>query len=293
MSEPARTLLLASVAGSVRRHERLDGADASRAVDRCLKRVERAVELSGGRLVCALGGEAMAVFAQPEAALQAADEMQQRVAEMAPQAGVRLALRVGLAYGPFGDDEAGGTAYGGVTQRAAAHLAGQAQAGQVLLCQATHAALSQPWSLRTREVGAASLAGRVAAMRVFELASGAPASAASGGFRLRYGDRVWRIDEHRPTISVGRDASNDVEVRDRRASRRHATIEKRGEHVYLVDHSSNGSYVTVKGQGEVSVRASEFLLHGSGVISFATSAASAGADCMLFDEHGGRDDPPR
>lgn len=290
MSEPTRTLLLASVAGSARRHERLDDADASRAVERCLKRVERAVESFGGRLVCTLGGEAMAVFAQPDDAVQAAYEMQQRVAEMTPQAGVRLALCVGLAHGALDDDEGGESAYGGATQRAAAHLAGLAQAGQVLLCQATRAALSAPWSLRTREAGTVSLADRVAAMRVFELASSAPVVVSSGGVCLRYGDRVWQVDERQPAISVGRDASNDIEVRDRRASRRHATIERRGDQVYLVDHSSNGSYVTTQGQSEVFVRASEFLLRGSGVISFAAPAASAGSDCAQFDEHGGRDD---
>ena len=294
MSESARTLLLASVAGSARRHERLDDADASRAVERCLKRIERAVESCGGRLVFALGGEAMAVFAQAADALQAADEMQLRVGEMTPQAGIRLALRVGLAHGAFDEHDEAEQALG-ATQRAAAHLAGQAQAGQVLLCPATRAALPVPWSLRTREVGTVALAGRVAAMRVFELTSGAPAvasTATGAAFCLRYGDRVWRLDERRPAISVGRDAANDVEVRDRRASRRHATIEKRGDHVYLVDHSSNGSYVTNKGQNEVFVRASEFLLHGSGVISFAASSASLGADCAQFDEHGARRDVP-
>ena len=287
MSTPARTLLMVTVAGSVRRHERLDDADAARAVERCRKRVERAVGAFHGRLVDVVGGEAMAAFVEPVDAVQAAREMQQRVGEMTPLAGVRLALRIGLAHGVRDEAATGERASGDATQCTAAHLAGHAQAGQVLLCLATHAALPGPWQSRTREVGALALAGRVAPMRVFELASNVPAAASTERFWLRYGDRVWRLDEHRPTISIGRDAGNDVEVRDRRASRRHATIERRGDHVYLVDHSSNGSYVSTKGQGEVFVRASEFLLHGAGVISFAASAASAGADCAQYDEHGG------
>ncbi len=287
MSMPARTLLMVSVAGSVRRHERLDDADAARAVDRCRKRVERAVGAFHGRLVEVLGGEAMAVFETPVDAVQAACEMQRHVGEMTPLAGVRLALRIGVAHGEPADAVAGEGPGDDAARICAAHLAGHAQAGQVLLCPATQAALPGPWQSRTREVGAVSLAGRVAAMRVFELASGAPAAASAQRFCLRYGDREWCLDAHRPAISIGRDAGNDVEVRDRRASRRHATIERRGDHVYLVDHSSNGSYVSIKGQGEVFVRASEFLLHGAGVISFAASAASAGADCAQFDEHGG------
>ena len=287
MSMPARTLLMVSVAGSVRRHERLDDADAARAVDRCRKRVERAVEAFHGRLVEVVGGEATAVFERPADAVQAAYEMQQRVGEMTPLAGVRLTLRIGLAHGVLGEAAAGERASGDATHSSAAHLAGHAQAGQVLLCQATHAALPGPWQSRTREVGAVSLAGRVAAMRVFELASSVPAAASAERFCLRYGDREWRLDEHQPAISIGRDAGNDVEVRDRRASRRHATIERRGDQVYLVDHSSNGSYVSSKGQGEVFVRAGEYLLHGAGVISFAASAASPGADCAQFEEHVG------
>lgn len=126
MNAPACTLLLVSVAGSVRRHERLEDADAARTVERCLKRVERAVGAFHGRLLEVLGGEAMARFAHAEDALQAACEMQKTVAEMTPQVGVRLALRIGVAHGACADTEGEGVC-GGDTYHAAAHLAGQAQ----------------------------------------------------------------------------------------------------------------------------------------------------------------------
>ena len=65
-----------------------------RAVDRCMKRMERAVEGFGGRIVKLVGDELMATFALADEAFQAGVEMQLRVADLPPVSGVKLAVRV-------------------------------------------------------------------------------------------------------------------------------------------------------------------------------------------------------
>lgn len=274
-----RSVVLAAVTGSVRRHEALDDAEALRFVERCIRRMARAVDLAGGRLVGSVGAELIAVFDRPDQACQAAREMLQGVAELPPLAAQRPAIRVGFAHGACDDDQ--GRCVGDAVSLAA-QLAGLAQPGQALTCDATYTRLSAEMQQALGEIGSLQAQGRLAGMRLFALGA-APMEGRQGAFALRYGEQLLVLDETRSSISIGRDAPCDVMIHDRRASRRHARIERRGERVFLVDHSSNGSYLTLAGQAEIFVRGAECLLHGRGVICFAASAGSAGADCAQFE----------
>ncbi len=54
--------------------------------------------------------------------------------------------------------------------------------------------------------------------------------------------REWLLEGE--TLSIGRDESNDVVLPDRRVSRQHAVIERRGDRYYIRDcGSKNGTYV--------------------------------------------------
>ena len=292
MTGKASYLLLALIARDLRRHARLADDEAARFVERCAKRIERAIALFDGRLLRLAGGEAIAAFAEADQAVLAAREMQQRVSELPPQSGVAVALRVGIACAELAESvelaSAGAAALDAQTPGAgaAARLAGLAQPGQVLLCGVTRDRLTPPMQLRTQAVIAANAAGE----RDFVLDGGlqaAPAPTPAMRLILHYAGRHYELDAAKPRLCIGRDADNDVEIDDRRASRRHATLERRGDTVWLIDHSSNGSYVTLAGQAEVYVRARELALYGAGVIRFATSAAPDGAGCARFEVIGG------
>jgi len=69
-------------------------------------------------------------------------------------------------------------------------------------------------------------------------------------------------------LTLGRDQQNDVMIADRKASRLHARIERRRDKFVLVDHSSNGTYVTVEGEPELTLRREELVLRGRGRVSF-------------------------
>src|SRR5262249_33716147 len=55
------------------------------------------------------------------------------------------------------------------------------------------------------------------------------------------------VDSARPLLWVGRGRDNDLVVSDRFASGKHARIECRGEQFFLIDQSSNGTYVSIQG----------------------------------------------
>ena len=164
--ESELSILFAGVSGSSRLYEKLGKTEALHAVDRCLKRMERGVDGFRGRIVKTVGDELMAVFPTPDDALQAAGEMQQRVGDLPPVSGVKLAIRVGFHHGAVREE--GGEVLG-ESVTTAAHLAGLAKAGQVLTSAATQAVLSPLQQLSTRGLDPLALKDRADGLRVFEV----------------------------------------------------------------------------------------------------------------------------
>lgn len=288
-AERQATVLVGNVSGNARLHEKLSSGEALRAVDRCLKRMERAVEGFGGRVVKVIGDELMAVFDTADEAFQSAVEMQARISDLPPVSGVKLAIRVGFSQGLV--NEGDGNVVGEAVS-VAAHLAALATPDQVLASSSARSALSSTMQDSTRDLGLLAAKGQFPEMRIFdvftpeplsEVSKPAQASAVSGGtFSLRYADETIVLDAVRRVINMGRSSESDVVVRDRRASRNHARIEWRGERVVLVDTSTNGTFVTFEGKPEFFVRREECVLQGRGVICFAASASSVDADCAQF-----------
>ena len=84
---------------------------------------------------------------------------------------------------------------------------------------------------------------------------------------MRLGDKVIKVDQNRPRITLGRQSHNDVVVNDIRVSRTHARIECRRGKFVLIDNSSNGTYVNIQGGKSISLRHDETPLTGNGIIS--------------------------
>jgi hypothetical protein len=302
------SILAAGISGNAHLHEKLESSEAARAIDRCLKRIQRSIETGGGSVVQTGGGEVMAAFGAADEVVNAAIEMQQRVAELPPVSGVKMAIRVGVSHGIT----AGQSAEDGLTGEAA-HLAGVAKGGQILaigrICQALpetmQALVADTGSILPGEPGRKDAVVEIrpgtapvesprlepAAVPSMGGASGVGSAdstgdtggSTSGRLRLNYGKAVIVLDETKPVIDMGRGGMCDVIIRDPRASRRHATINRRGNLVVLVDKSTNGTFVTIDGDSEQFVKHAEFTLHGAGIITFAASSAEPDADCARFE----------
>lgn len=296
--QPHQSVLFADVSGSVKLHEKLGDAEALRAVERCMKRIERAVEAFNGRIVKQKGDELMALFDVADEASLAAVEMQQRVADLPPVSGVKLAIRVGFSHGMTDCDKGPLT---GEAVSVAAHLAGLARPGQILISLQAQSALTPTLQLSTRDLGSVQAKGSFPGMRIFELAAldlplmetqteQSPDAAKNdvpqgSRLRLRYGEELVVLDKRTHIISMGRDADCDIVIRDRRASRHHVFVEWReGGKFVIVDKSTNGTFITLNGQPELLLRKEECIIHGKGVICFAASANSPEADCVEFEQ---------
>ena len=292
---PSLSVLAAGICGNARLHEKLGSSEASRAVDRCLKRIGRSVEASGGRVVRSGGNELIAAFDTAEAAVHAAVDMQQRIATLPPISGVKMAIRAGLSHAHAAQSSEDSLA------REAARLAGIAKSGKILACgrigkalpDAPRAQLTDTGQTLTDEAGhdepIVEIMLETPAARADDPAEDGAgretraAPPANAWLRLNYGGNTIVFEEYRTIVDMGRDSTCDIAIRDVRASRHHATIRRRNGLAILVDSSRNGTYVTLSGDSEKLVKGSEYILRGSGTIAFASSSSAPNADCAEFE----------
>lgn len=284
-------VLFADVAGSTRLYERLGDAEALRAVERCLNRVERVITAYEGRVVKTIGDEIMAVFDSAEAGMQAACDMQQRVEDLPPISGVKLAIRVGFHFGPAIEDKSD---VFGDTVNVAARMTALAKGGQIITTGEAIAELPPLLRQSSREIDAIAIKGKSGVVQVCEVlwqegedltmksASLAPAPPPLR-LKLRHDNKVITLDTSHPSVTLGRDLSCDVVIRDPRASRTHARVELRRDKFMLVDQSTNGTFVTFQGEAEFVLKREETFLRNRGRIVFGHGWADNKTEVLEFE----------
>src|SRR6185437_9024560 len=67
--------------------------------------------------------------------------------------------------------------------------------------------------------------------------------AATARLRLRWLDQEVVVDEHHPSVTIGRAEDNDLVVKGNLISRLHARIELSRNKLVLIDQSTNGTFV--------------------------------------------------
>ncbi len=284
-------VLFADVSGSTRLYDKLGDSEALAAIGRCLERMERAVLINKGRVIKTIGDEIMAVFDSAEAGMLAASDMQQRIDDMPLLAGAKLAIRVGFHFGPAIDEN---NDVFGDTVNVAARMAGLAKAGQIVTTDACVKLLPPLLQESTRDIDALTVKGKDIDIRVHEviwqenaeltMMAGKPTaeSAREASVKLRHGGTEILLNAQRPSVSLGRDAGCDIPISDPSASRNHGKIERRRDKFVLVDISSNGTFVTMDGEPELTLKREETILRGHGRIVFGHAWRSDADDVVEF-----------
>ncbi len=286
-------ILFADISGSTSLYERLGDLDARKHVAACLSTITAQVTHYAGAVVKTIGDELMCTFADAESALNAAIAMQNVLAEdkrRPTDVQIDLAIRVGFHFGSViqeGDDVFGDTV------NVAARMTGLARAGQIITTQATVSKLPPASRAITRLLDYTPVKGKKEEISIFEvmwereeatrLATSVLATPAAAQLRLRYHDRELQLDRDHPHAALGRSEPCDIIVNSERASRQHARIEYRRGTYFIVDQSTNGTYVSFGDDEKVFLRREEMRLRGRGMISLGLGFDKAPEEVVHFE----------
>lgn len=285
-------VLFADVSGSTKLYEMVGDKAAHEAIDLCVKLFSALTEQHGGRVVKTIGDEVMAIFQKPGEAVRAAVDIQLGMSEMAPVDKVRLGVRVGLHFGPVVERE--GDVFGD-TVNLAARLTEMASKGQIITSLETVQLLEPIQRLDCRTLYEIPVKGKDKGVSICEmlwtdtddatqLVSSHAATDGTDTLRIVYRSRVVSLSEEHPSLVVGRDATVDLVVPDRMASRTHCVIERRQDKFVLTDRSANGTYLSIDGDREIVLRREESLLRSHGYIALGQPRATASELVEFFCE---------
>lgn len=230
-----------------------------------------AAEASGGRVLRSRGNELIALFANAQRAAAAAARMHHR-AERLMEA-VPHGLRVAFHSGPV--RQRGHGIYGDALN-VAAELASLAAPGQIVVSRGTAARLSAEFAPALHELRAqpghpALTLAELDWRQIAPVALEEQTRPRSAELHLTYRYNTLLRRREGDCVTLGRDPDCDLCIDLRLASRRHCTLERRGERFMLRDHSTNGTFVTVEGEQELRIRADEMLLQARGWLSLGAS----------------------
>lgn len=287
------SVLFADISGSTRLYDTLGDARAKMLVDECIEHMRGIVARYKGRVIKTIGDEVMCVLPDADSGCLAATDMQLKISSLEVVGNVRRAIRVGFHCGPVIEEN--GDVFGD-TVNMAARMAGLAKAMQIITTRATVEQLSQALRTSTRGIAALSVKGKGDDVDVCEviwqagddltMATASIAAVKPVKLQLKHGAKESVLEQANSGISIGRDASCQIVLADRMASRVHARIERRRDKFFLIDQSTNGTFVNFEGEAEIVLRREEVMLRAHGRIAFGHSLAESSEETLDFQVQG-------
>ena len=285
-------IVFADICESTTLYAKLGDTAARHVINSCLSMIVGIVERQQGRVIKTMGDEVMCAFADADHAVRAAIDMQAQVHAGRP-GNQQVMIHVGMHFGTVLVEN--GDVFGD-TVNAAAYLTAVAAAGQILTTEPTEKNLSPELKGSVRPVFKSMLKGSNAESTVYHviwhndleqltdvnLRSQKIIPADRGSLLVAHRTLTLRLDHARSNITIGRGADCDLIVLGKFASRRHCSIRMVRTDFYLVDHSINGTFITLEGGSEVHVLHGELLLNGTGKLVLGISLHTEAPEIVTF-----------
>jgi class 3 adenylate cyclase len=286
-------VLFADIANSTQLYERLGDSRALAVVSSCLARLSEVTQRHRGSVIKTIGDAVLCTYPTAAGAVLAARNMQQAVEGLAVSGAGQLnkpSLYIGIHTGPVMRFRAD---IFGETVNLASRMVALAKPRQILMTESTLENLDSNFRTSVRFVGIDRVKGVSEALKIYEylwevddatllLNRQSHLSARPVMLELTYGNQKRIVDEHHPSLTLGRQNHNDMIVDYVRVSRSHARIEYRHQRFILIDHSSNGSFVDLTDGSGIFLRRDETLLTGHGTISLGRKATPGSPGAIAF-----------
>ena len=274
-------VMFCDVVGSTRLYRELGDHRAHLTVYDRLSEIGRLITERGGRVIKTIGDEVMATFPDAVGSFDAAVAIQTNrsaITDIGLASDEAVRFRIGFHCGPVlcCDGDVFGT-----TVNVAARLAALAKADQIMTTAATVDRLDASRRAATRLIAGAHARGLDDDTTVAEVIWQKNSTPQTVVFALAghsietlkifYEGRSQTLDQRVTSITLGRASENTIVLQAECVSRRHATLERRGNRWLLIDHSTNGTYVQPVGTLEYRICREELFLNARGTISLGQS----------------------
>jgi adenylate cyclase len=270
-------IMFADIEGSTKLYEAIGDAKARELTSNCIDLLSRITRDNQGIVIKTIGDEVMCTFPSPDAAAQASVQMQEEVAQSAEEWGAALSIRVGFHFGDVIEEN--NDVFGDAVNLSA-RMAAQAKGDQIITTGETLDIMSPHLSCDGRELIQVRVKGKADPIRICELTWGEEEELTIlGGMdtvlnpkpqkssvTVTFGGKEFIVDENNPGATLGRGKTNTFIVPDSMSSRNHAKFEYRRGRIYLVDQSTNGTYLAPNGGQVIIIHQDEHIMQGKGVI---------------------------
>ncbi|WP_444995978.1 adenylate/guanylate cyclase domain-containing protein [Aliikangiella sp. IMCC44359] len=288
-----KTILFADISGSSALYKTKGNLEAKKTVDSLLHILMSIVEQNKGKVIKTIGDEIMASFNESDKALLSAVVMQQNNSLLSQS---ELKLSIGIGYGEIliEDRDIFGEAVND-----AAHLTTLAKGGQILLAESVYTQLKAESQRMIREFDRIKIKGareNSSIYRVYWQEDESEESETqlmsaqmidnvlkSHSIQIKYCSKIHIVTAAQTPFVIGRDAQScDLLVEGSQVSREHCEINfSRGKFV-LVDHSTNGCYLSLSNKEEFYLRREEYPLIGPTIVSLGIPIVQAEEIIELF-----------
>lgn len=286
-------ILFADISGSTALYEKLGDLLARQLIAQCISTMKGALDTHNGTLIKTIGDEILCTFPSAEIAMNAACEMQKAVKSANQSSEYPLYIRIGFNFGDVIYEE--GDIFGDAVN-VAARVAEITRANQIMTTTAVVNALPLSVHDKIRKILRTDIKGKQEQQDIFqvmwELDDMGSTRIGMSAFRktpqvetkeltLIYKTQSFTLNEQNTKVTLGRDDSCHIIVKNDFVSRQHADVVFRFDNFILSDHSSNGTYVR-SGDGVIRLNREDTKLRDKGLISLGQPYSDNPPDLIEF-----------
>jgi len=286
-------ILFADISGSTNLYDLLGDERAHKVVSSSLLVLSEVIDRHKGTLVKTIGDEVMCTFVSASQAVYAAIEMHKALdslPSLISEKRIKPNIRVGIHSGPVIRQK--GDVFGDAVN-VAARMVELAKPRQIIATQQVIDALPRRTGMDIKCVDKTTIKGKPGEHSLYEIiweedtltvlsTKDTSTKPRETRLQLKLGSKEITVDSALPTITLGRQAQNDLVVSDITASRTHAQIEYRRGKFILIDQSTNGTYISIEGEEPVFIHHDESVLKGCGFIGLGRTPEPDMPDAVSF-----------
>lgn len=276
------TLLFADICNSTQLYEALGDQAAKEIILNRLQSIEAIANQYDGIVVKTIGDELLIRFGSEENAVLAACEMQNSARnqfQLEESLSKRLEIRIAFHYGPtildandvFGD-----------AVNTAARIASLSKPSQILTSKETYKLLPIHLQNKCRHIDRASIRGKSEDIDIYEVfdveddvtkmtADVSRLSEHSITLAIQYRGQNYILNARQCRFTIGRSERCDLMINEELVSRQHLTLENRRGKIFIIEQSTNGTWLKSDSAREVLLRREEVQLPLTGDLSFGQS----------------------